>query len=144
MGLTASLIRHSPRSKAASVQRIRYTPPQRQSPPRQTNVIYYIAFFLSMVWCAQSVASGIVTGNLAHLKHGREPNAGVSVFPMIPLYQLLALGLAWFLETYIPRFAILVLVSSFLIFFVIWLVSFIRSRAELARAMKAAKDRQNN
>lgn len=101
-------------------------------------MIYLIALILSLAVCAQSVASGIVSGNIAHLKHGREPNAGVSLFPMIPLFQMLALGLAWFLEHYIPSFAILALSCSFLALFAIWLVSFKRSKAELARTMQAA------
>ncbi len=89
-------------------------------------MIYLIALILSVVVCAQSVASGLVSGNITHLKHGRKPNAGVSLFPMIPLFQLLALALAWFLEHYIPRVAILALACSFLALFAIWLMSFRR------------------
>lgn len=106
-------------------------------------MIYFVAIILSLAVCAQSVASGVLSGNITHLKHGRKPNAGVSLFPMIPLFQLLALGIAWTLEQFIPRFAFWVLLGSFLALLVAWLMSYKRLKAEFDRAMLAANHDQN-
>jgi len=101
-------------------------------------MLYVIAVVLSAVVCVQAVASGLASGNITHLKYGREPNAHVSLFPMIPLFQLLALGIAWLLEQVMPSFAIGVLFVLFLVLLAFWLVSFKRLRSELRHAMSAA------
>ena len=106
-------------------------------------MIYFVAIILSVAVCAQTVASGTLSGNITHLKNGRKPNAGVSIFPMIPLFQLLALGIAWTLEHFVPRFAFWILLGSFLALFVFWLMSYKRLKAELDRAMLAAKHDQS-
>ena len=106
-------------------------------------MIYLTAIVFSLIVCAQSGASAITSGNITHLKYGREPNAGVSLFPAVPLFQLLALGLAWVLQQFVPSYAILVLVCFFLVSSALWLVSFNKLRAELSRAKLAARRGHN-
>jgi hypothetical protein len=101
-------------------------------------MIYLVALVLSVALCAQAVASAATAGAITHLKHGREPSTGVSLFPMVPLLQLFALGAAWILEQVAPRYAIWVLVALLAIAFVIWLASFEKLRAALQRAKTVA------
>lgn len=73
---------------------------------------YLIAIILSLVVCVQMVAIELIHGSIRHLQQGREPKAGVSLVPMIPFFQLLALGFAWLIEHYFPRHALLTLTGS--------------------------------
>jgi hypothetical protein len=98
-------------------------------------LIYLVALAVSVFACAQTVASVIVDGNVIHVKNGREPNAGVSLLPMIPLFQLLALGIAWVLDRFIPSMAIGVFLGCYTAFSAAWLASFKRSKAELDRLL---------
>ena len=98
-------------------------------------MIYLVALAVSVLACAQAAASVIVDGNVIHVKNGREPNAGVSLLPMIPLFQLLALGIAWGLNHLIPSMAIGVFLGCYTAFSAAWLVSFKRSKAELDRLL---------
>ena len=93
-------------------------------------MIYLLAIFLSVVVSVQGFASEITAGNITHLKHGRLPNAGAAIFPVIPVLQLLATGVAWLLQAFIPGYAAWILVGLFLIFSAFWTVSFLRLRAE--------------
>ena len=102
-------------------------------------MVYLIALVVSAFACAQVVASGIVAGNIIHVRNGRESRASVSLLPMIPLFQLVALGIAWCLNRFIPSVAIGVFLGCYAAFSVAWLFSFKKSRAELARALADAK-----
>jgi hypothetical protein len=100
-------------------------------------MIYLIAIIFSLAICVQVAASEVVQGNVTHLKHGRESNAGVALFPMIPFFQLLLLGIAWILEYVVPSLATWTLVSCFLAQLAVWLFSFKKLKNELRRAMFA-------
>jgi len=97
-------------------------------------MIYIIAVIFSFVVHAQAVFFQATLGNFIHIKNGREPNAGVALFPMIPFFQFLALGLAWVLKQVMPTYDILAFVCFFLVFSVFWLVSLAKLKAELSRA----------
>lgn len=105
---------------------------------------YFAAIIFSLVVCAQCVASGAISGNITHLKCGREPNASVSLFPMIPMFQLLAWGIAWVLEQFTPNFALWILGSSFLALFVCWLMSYKRLKAEFERALRTVESNKKD
>jgi hypothetical protein len=118
-------------------------------PPGSFNVgcrgmVYVLALVLSVLACAQTVASAIVAGNIFHVENGREPNAGVSLLPMIPLFQLVALGIAWSLNRLIPSMAIEVFLGVYVAFSAAWLVSFKRSKAELDRVLTDARHARGN
>lgn len=100
-------------------------------------MIYLLAIFLSLVVSAQGFASEITAGNISHLKHGRQPNAGAAIFPVIPVFQFLAAGVAWLLQAFVPGYAVWILVGLFLGFSAFWTVSFVRLRAELQRRLKS-------
>lgn len=98
-------------------------------------MIYLLAIFLSVVVSAQCFAAEVTSGNITHLKNGRQPNAGASIFPTIPVFQLLAAGGAWLLQTFISTCAIWILLGLFLLFSAFWFFSFLRLRAELQRSL---------
>lgn len=58
---------------------------------------------------------------------------------MFPLFQLLALSIAWALELCIPHFAFWILSGSFLAFFVVWMMSYKRLKAEFDCAIQELK-----
>lgn len=105
-------------------------------------MIYILAVFLAFVACVMSFASEITAGNICHLKHGRQPNAGAALFPTVPVIPLLAIGAAWLLRTSIPAHAISILVGSFLLFACLWAISFVRLRAQFRRG-NASQPNQN-
>jgi hypothetical protein len=94
-------------------------------------MIYVIALVLSLVVCAQTFASEVYYGNILHIKNGRKPTAGAALFPAIPSYQLLALGLARLLDNAFPTLAIWMLMALFVVFSAFWLFSFKRLKTEL-------------
>ena len=96
---------------------------------------YLVALLLSAIVCVQAFASEIVNGNTRHVRHGRKPNAGAALFPNVPVYQLLELGLAWIIERFAPSAAMVVLLAIHAVLFAIWAVSFHRARAEYSRAL---------
>jgi hypothetical protein len=96
-------------------------------------MVYLLAILFSLVASVQTFASEITAGNIGHVKNGRDPKAGAAIFPTIPVFQLLAASAAWLLQTFIPHYAVWVLVASYLIFSVIWGFSFTKLKAELNR-----------
>jgi hypothetical protein len=107
-------------------------------------LIYLVALAVSVLACAQTAASVIVEGNIIHVKNERVPNAGVSLLPMIPLFQLLALGIAWGLDRLIPSIAIGVFLGCYAAYSAAWLVSFKRSKAELDRLLTDKRHERAN
>jgi len=99
-------------------------------------MIYLLAIIFSLVVCVQSFASEITAGNITHIKNGRLPNAGAAIFPTIPIFPLLAIGAAWLLQTFIPQYALWILVGSFLIFSVFWALSFTRLKTKFDQIKK--------
>jgi hypothetical protein len=98
-------------------------------------MIYIIAVLISLIVTGQSLTSEILAGNIRHLKNGRQPNAGATLFPAIPFFQFLVVGLAWLLQTFIPQYSILVLIGFFLVFFGIWLLDFYKLKADFMKRL---------
>lgn len=96
-------------------------------------MIYLLAILFSLIVSFQCFASEITAGNIKHIKNGRQPNAGAALFPVTPLFQLLAVGAAWLLDTFMHRYAIWVLIGSFLTLSVFWTCSFIKLKTEFDR-----------
>jgi hypothetical protein len=98
-------------------------------------MIYLLTIFLSLVVSAQCFASEVTAGNITHLKNGRQPDAGAAIFPAIPVCQLLAIGVA-LIQALVPRYAVWIIASLFLVFSLFWVFSFLRLRAEF-RSLKS-------
>jgi hypothetical protein len=69
-------------------------------------MIYFVAIILSLIATWQSLVSEVIAGNITYVKCGRQPNAGAALFPTVPFFQLLAVGVAWLLQTFVPRYAV--------------------------------------
>ena len=89
-------------------------------------MIYLLALALSLALCVQMVMVEGTSGNIQHLKNGREPNAGVALVPLVPGAQILLLGLAWLLNKFLPAYALAALAVVYGLFSVAWLVSYRR------------------
>jgi hypothetical protein len=100
---------------------------------------YPLAIVLSVIVSVYAFASEITAGNIGHLQNGRQPNAGAALFPTIPVFQMVAVGVSWIVELAIPEYTAWVLVVGFLILTAIWAVSFVKLRGELARATENAR-----
>jgi len=96
-------------------------------------MLYFLAILFSLVASVQSFASEITAGNITHLKNGRLPNAGAAIFPTIPIFQLLSIAAAWLLRRFTSQYAIWILIGSFLIFSLVWTLSFWKLSAEFNR-----------
>jgi energy-converting hydrogenase Eha subunit A len=83
-------------------------------------MIYLLAIVFSLIASVQSFALEITRCNIIHLKNERQPNAGAAIFPTIPLFQIIAAGIAWLLEKFLQPYAI-------------WIFSFLKLKAELNR-----------
>jgi len=56
---------------------------------------YFGLVLLAFVACFVSFAVEIATGNIAHIRNGREPNAGAAVLPTIVLVPAVFVLAAW-------------------------------------------------
>ena len=92
---------------------------------------YLVSIAFSLVACVLQFACTITGGNAAHLRHGRTPNATFVLFPAIPCYPLLFVGVQFFL----PHYALWVFAGICLFLFVQWLVFAFQLRAERRRAV---------
>ena len=101
------------------------------------HMIYILAIILSLIFSAQSFALEITAGNITHLKNGRQPNAGAAMFPVIPIYQLLAIGAAWLLQISIPKYSLWILTGCYLALTIFWGISLLRLKAEFNRILKS-------
>ena len=93
------------------------------------DMLYLLSVFFSVIYCVQGFAIEITKGDIVHLENSRTPNAGAALFPAIPCFQILAIGLAWLLKQCFQHHAFLVLTLLFLISSIYWWVSFARLRA---------------
>ena len=65
---------------------------------RQAAMTWYLSLvFLALISCGVGFALETVTGNIGHIKNGREHNTGAAILPTIPvipaMYLLAPLGL---------------------------------------------------
>ncbi len=103
---------------------------------------YLLAIVLSLIVSVFAFASEITAGNIGHLRNGRAPNAGAALFPTIPVFQVLAVGIAWLLDMVLLDYTVWVLLGGFLVLVVLWAVLFVKLRAELARATEEARQKR--
>jgi hypothetical protein len=96
---------------------------------------YAIALILSVAFCVQTVVIALTLANTVHVENGREPNAGFSIVPMVPLYQLIAVGLTWVLERTVSHATLATLLILYAMLSVRWLLSYRKARSDYERAL---------
>ena len=94
-------------------------------------MIYVVALVLSLLLFVQVVASESVSGNIGHLEQGREPNAGVAIFPIIPSAQFLLLGIAWLLEKFLPNYSLSAIIFLYVLLSIFWLTDYLKLLSRL-------------
>ena len=96
-------------------------------------MIYLVAVILSFVACVLSFACEITEGNITHVRYGRELNAGAALFPAIPFFQLVFVGVAWLVTYFVPDHAFWILTGLCVVLFGAYAFSLWRLRAEWKR-----------
>jgi hypothetical protein len=75
--------------------------------------------------------SEITAGNITHIKNGRNPDAGASLFPAIPTIQIIAVLFAWSLNKVHENLGLYTILGLFLVFCLLWIPSFLKLKGEL-------------
>ena len=84
----SGLVTKRPRVSGASV---RHT-------ARESSMGYVAVIIASLIVTVFGFSLEITAGNIGHVRHGREPNAGAAIFPSIPSIPAFAVGLSWLLN----------------------------------------------
>ena len=102
---------------------------------------YAIVIVLSVTFTFLGFATECATRNIVHVKHGREPNAGASIFPTIPFIPAMAVGFTWFLNGFYPNLGFWVIVVLFVLYVPYWWWNLRRLDAKL-QSLFAASERR--
>ena len=64
----------------------------------ENSILYFLLLVASLALCCAGFYQEILRGNIGHLQNGREPNAGVALFPTIPFAQAMHFGIVYALN----------------------------------------------
>ena len=103
---------------------------------------YIIALLVSLVFCVLSFVSEVTSGNIVHLRNGREPNAGAAIIPTIVVIPLIFLIATWIGFKFIPEYAPWILWALSGVFMFSWTKAFLRQRKVLAELLKKRQSEQ--
>lgn len=92
---------------------------------------YAIVIVLSVIFTFLGFAIEITSGNIVHVKHGREPNAGAAIFPNIPCIPVTVVLFTWFLNGCYPNLGFWIVVGLFTLYVPYWWWSLRRMNGEL-------------
>jgi hypothetical protein len=101
-------------------------------------MLYIALVALSLVSCGISFAYEIVSGNITHIKCGREPNAGAAILPAILLVPALYVLIAWRLNEWHANRGYIVVAICSVLSIAIQMVLYMRAAAEL-KALQVAE-----
>jgi len=71
-------------------------------------MLYLGLVILALISCGVGFGLEVVTGNIAHIKNGREPNAGAAILPAIPIIPATYVLAAWGLNYLYPNLGYMV------------------------------------
>ncbi|WP_207250676.1 hypothetical protein [Thiothrix fructosivorans] len=60
--------------------------------------MYLFILILSVISCFVGFVLEVAEGNICHIQNGRLPNAGVAIFPNIPVVPLIYVLVVWLLN----------------------------------------------
>ncbi len=83
-----------------------------------------------------SFAGEIISGNIGHVKNGREPNASAAIFPIIPFGSLFIVLITFLLNKIYDDLGFYLVVGLFVIYCPIWYVPYMKSKKELESMIK--------
>ncbi|MCL5767871.1 hypothetical protein [Acinetobacter sp. ANC5681] len=105
-------------------------------------MIYIIAFVLSFIFTWQNIILSALQGNIVHLQNDRKPNAGASIIPAIPFFQIVFLSFAWLLNYFFHQFAIQIFCILFMVQFIFWIIAFKGQHKEFNELLKIFNQNQ--
>ena len=94
---------------------------------------YLIAIIFSLVSCFIGFNLEITKGNITHVRNGRKPEAGASIFPTIPLVPLFYCGAMWLINQQAENLGFYAVLGYFLIASIVKLSAIRRRKLELHR-----------
>jgi len=97
------------------------------------SMMYVGVLLLSLLSCWIGFALEITRGNVAHVQNDRPPNAGVALFPNIPLVPISYLVIVWLLNLVHVNVGFLVVTLYAGISIVTQFVMYFRARMDLQR-----------
>jgi hypothetical protein len=101
-------------------------------------MLYLGLVVLSLISCGVGFALEVATGNIGHIKNGREPNAGAAILPTIPLVPVAYVLAAWGLNTLHHNLGYIVVSAYSVLSIAIQTVLYRRAAAAL-RALQGVK-----
>ena len=105
-------------------------------------MMYALVILISIIACVLGFLSEVTVCNATHIKNGRKPEAGASIFPAIPMMQILAVLLAWGLNRLHPSLGFYTVGALFIIFCTIWTPSFLKAKRELNQLKQTGTSEQ--
>ena len=99
-------------------------------------MMYALVIIMSLVACVLAFISEVTRGNIEHIKHGRKPNAGAAVFPLVPSAQILAVLLAWGLNHIHPSLGYYTVIAVCVLLYVMWIVTYPKLKRKLDKQQK--------
>ena len=99
-------------------------------------MFWYLAILVaSLVSCGVGFALEIVNGNICHVLNSRPPEAGVALFPTVPIVPSVYVLVAWSLNQSSPNVGFLVVAAYALCSVSFRLLSLRNARAKLQRLL---------
>jgi hypothetical protein len=95
--------------------------------------MYLLIFFLTLPHCILIFAVELNESNIRHLENGREANAGVALFPLIPFSQIFSLGVAWVINQnkWLPEAGSFVTIAALIHSMPFLVYSYVKTRKQL-------------
>ncbi len=106
-------------------------------------MMYALVILVSLIACVMGFVSEITVCNATHIKNGRKPEAGASIFPVIPIMQILLVLLAWGLNRLHPSLGFYAVGVLFIIFCLFWTPSFLKAKRELNQLKETGTSEQH-
>ena len=86
---------------------------------------------------AITVILEIINGNVIHLENGREPNATVALFPIIPMAQISYLMAAWLTNKFESNFGFKMVGAWFIFIMILKVILIKRAQIKLIKLKEA-------
>ena len=99
--------------------------------PHHEMIQYAIVTVISIVFTFFVLATECANGNIIHVKNGREPNAGATIFPGIPFFPILAIVVMRIGNSFYPKMGFWLIVIGFVLYIPYWIWELRKLNAQL-------------
>lgn len=92
---------------------------------------YTVVIITAVVFTFLVLATECANGNIAHVRNGREPNAGAAIFPGIPFFPIIAIVIMRIGDSFYPNLGFGAIIVGFLLFVPYWIWEIRKLNAQL-------------